>query len=131
MKRDQQISKLMRESGLESAPDDFTSRVMDKLQAVPSRKLYKPLIGRGGRILIILTIAALVVVAMLFTDPAGKLLDNTSISVPRLVSQWPQLHFNLDFLKQIHISTGLAAALVAMFLLVLSDVGLNRRRFIQ
>jgi hypothetical protein len=130
MKRDPQISKLMRESGLESAPDDFTSRVMDKLQAVPSKKLYKPLIGRGGRILIILTIAALVVVAMLFTDPAGKLFGN-SISIPRMESRWSQLHFNLDFLKQIHISTGLAAALVAMFLLVLSDVGLNRRRFIQ
>ena len=130
MKRDPQISKLMRESGLESAPDDFTSRVMDKLQAVPSRKLYKPLIGRGGRILIILTISALVVVAMLFTDPAGKLFGN-SISIPRMESRWTQLHFNLDFLKQIHISTGLAAALVAMFLLVLSDVGLNRRRFIQ
>jgi hypothetical protein len=130
MKRDPQISKLMRESGLESAPDDFTSRVMDKLQAVPSKKLYKPLIGRGGRILIILTIAALVVVAMLFTDPAGKLFGN-SISIPRMESRWTQLHFNLDFLKQIHISTGLAAALVAMFLLVLSDVGLNRRRFIQ
>ena len=130
MKRDPQISKLMRESGLESAPDDFTSRVMDKLQAVPSKKPYKPLIGRGGRILIILTIAALVVVAMLFTDPAGKLFGN-SISIPRMESRWPQLHFNLDFLKQIHISTGLAAALVAMFLLVLSDVGLNRRRFIQ
>lgn len=130
MKRDPQISKLMRESGLESAPDDFTSRVMDKLQAVPSKKPYKPLIGRGGRILIILTIAALVVVAMLFTDPAGKLFGN-SISIPRMESRWTQLHFNLDFLKQIHISTGLAAALVAMFLLVLSDVGLNRRRFIQ
>ena len=120
----------MRESGLESAPDDFTSRVMDKLQAVPSKKPYKPLIGRGGRILIILTIAALVVVAMLFTDPAGKLFGN-SISIPQMESRWTQLHFNLDFLKQIHISTGLAAALVAMFLLVLSDVGLNRRRFIQ
>ena len=130
MKRDPQISKLMRESGLESAPDDFTSRVMDKLQAVPSKKPYKPLIGRGGRILIILTIAALVVVAMLFTDPAGKLFGN-SISIPRMESRWTQLHFNLDFLKQIHISTGLAAALVAMFLLVLSDVGLNRRKFIQ
>jgi hypothetical protein len=130
MKRDPQISKLMRESGLESAPDDFTSHVMDKLQAVPSKKPLKPLIGRGGRILIILTIAALVVVAMLFTDPAGKLFGN-SISIPRMESRWSQLHFNLDFLKQIHISTGLAAALVAMFLLVLSDVGLNRRRFIQ
>ena len=130
MKRDPQISKLMRESGLESAPDDFTSRVMDKLQAVPSRKLYKPLIGRGGRILIILIIAALVVVAMLFTDPAGKLFGN-NISIPRMEFRWTQLHFNLDFLKQIHISTGVAAALVAMFLLILSDVGLSRRKFSQ
>ena len=130
MKRDPHISKLMRESGLESAPDGFTSRVMDKLQAVPSRKLYKPLIGRGGRILIILIIAALVVVAMLFTDPAGRLLGN-NISIPRMEFRWTQLHFNLDFLKQIHISTGVAAVLVAMFLLILSDVGLNRRKFSQ
>jgi hypothetical protein len=130
MKRDQHISKMMRESGLESAPDDFTSRVMDKLQAVPSKKLYKPLIGRGGRILIILTIAALVVVAMFLTDPASKLFGS-NISIPRVEFRWTQLHFNLDFLKQIHISTGAAAALVAVFLLVLSDVGLNRRRFIQ
>ena len=130
MKRDPHISKLMRESGLESAPDDFTSHVMDKLQAVPSRKLYKPLIGRGGRILIILIIAALVVVAMLFTDPAGKLFGN-NISIPRMEFRWTQLHFNLDFLKQIHISTGVAAALVAMFLLILSDVGLSRRKFSQ
>jgi len=130
MKRDPQISKLMRESGLESAPGDFTSRVMDKLQAVPSKKLYKPLIGRGGRILIILTIAALVVVAMLFTDPAGKLFGN-NISIPQVEFRWTQLHFNLDFLKQIHLSTGVAAALVAMFLLVLSDVGLSRRKFSQ
>lgn len=129
MKRDPHISKLMRESGVESAPDDFTSHVMDKLQEVPAKKLYKPLIGRWGRILIILIIAALVVVAMLFTDPGGRLFDNTSISVPRLASRWPQLHFNLDFLKQIHISTGVVSALVAMFLLVLSDVGLSRRRF--
>ncbi len=35
------------------------------------------------------------------------------------------------FLQQINISTGIVAALVAMFVLVLSDAGLNRRKLTQ
>jgi len=130
MKRDSHISKLVRESGLVSAPDNFTAKVMDKIAAVPAKKSYKPLIGRGGRIIVILFIIAVIVIAVLYTDPSGELFGR-SVNVPQLERQRPQINFNLDFLKQLNISTGIVSALVAMFVLVLSDAGLNRRKLIQ
>ena len=130
MKRDPHISKLIRESGVISAPVNFTTSVMDKIEAVPAKKSYKPLIGRGGRILVILFLVTVIVLAVFYTDPGGELFGN-SIKIPRLEPNLPQVQFNLDFLKKINISTGIVAALVAMFVLVLSDAGLNRRRLIQ
>ena len=130
MKRDPHISKLIRESGKISAPEDFTASVMDKIEAVPLKKSYKPLIGRGGRIMIILFILAVIVVAVLYTDPAGELFG-TSIKLPQVERQWPQINFNLDFLQQVNFSTGVVSALVAMFVLILSDAGFKRRRLTQ
>lgn len=127
MKRDPHISKLIRESGVTDAPENFTASVMEKIEAVPLKKAYKPLIGRGGRILIILFIVALIVVAVLYTDPAGELFGR-SMQLPLAERPWPQVKFNLEFLHQINFSTGVIAALVAMFVLVLSDAGFNRRR---
>jgi len=127
MKRDPHISKLIRESGVVPAPDNFTASVMDKIEAIPVKKTYKPLIGRGGRIIIILFIIAIVVVALLYSNPTGELFGST-IQLPQVVNKWPQLTFNLDFLKQINVSTGVVSALVAVFILILSDAGLNRRR---
>jgi len=130
MKRDPHISKLIRESGLKAAPDNFTASVMDKIEAVPAKKSYKPLIGRGGRILIILFIIAVVVLAVVYTEPGGGLLGS-SIKLPRLEPQWPQMNLNLEFLQGINVSTGIVSALVALFILILSDAGLNRRRLSQ
>jgi hypothetical protein len=127
MKRDPHISKLIRESGKVEAPDSFTEAVMDKIEAIPVKKPYKPLIGRGGRILIILFIIALVVISIVYTDPGGELFGAT-IRMPTIDRELPQLNINLEFLKQVNISTGVVSALVAMFVLVLSDAGLNRRR---
>lgn len=127
MKRDPHISKLIRDSGVVSAPDNFTASVMDKIEAVPAKKSYKPLIGRGGRIVIILFIVAIIVLALVYTDPGGELFG-TSIKIPQLEPNWPQVQFNLDFLKELNISTGIVSALVAMFVLILSDAGLRRRR---
>lgn len=129
MKRDPNISKLIRESGVISAPGNFTASVMDKIEVVPAKKSYIPLIGRGGRIMIIFFIIAIIVIAVLYTDPAGELFGST-VTLPRMERQWPQINFNLEFLKQINFSTGVVAALVALFVLVLSDAGLNRRRLI-
>jgi len=127
MKRDPHIAKLIKESGVLSAPENFTASVMDKIEAVPAKKPYKPLIGRGGSIIIILFIVAVIVTAVLYTDPGGGIFG-TSIKLPKLEANWPRVQFNLDFLKQINISTGIVSALVAMFILILSDAGLNRRR---
>jgi hypothetical protein len=129
MKRDPHISKLIRESGMISAPENFTASVMDKIEALPAEKSYKPLIGRGGRIMIILFILGIVVIALLYSDPSGELFGRT-ISIPQVERQLPQLNFKLDFLQKINFSTGVAAALVALFILILSDAGLSRRRLI-
>ena len=127
MKRDRHISKLIRESGLAQAPDSFTAAVMDKIEAIPLSKSYKPLIGRGGRIMIIFFIIAVVVLSIIYSDPGGELFG-TAVRLPRPEWQLPQINFNLEFLKQVKVSTGVVSALVAVFVLVLSDAGLNRRR---
>jgi len=130
MKRDPHISKLIRESGVKAAPENFTASVMDLIEAIPAKKAYKPLIGRGGRIIVILFIIAVIVVAIIYTDPSGELFGSR-ITLPQAERQLPQLNFNIDFLQQINISTGIVSALVAMFVLVLSDAGLNRRKLTQ
>lgn len=130
MKKDPHISKLIRESGVVEAPGNFTASVMDKIEAVPVKKSYKPLIGRGGRIIIILFILAVVVAAVYYTDPSGELFG-TGIKMPQVQRQVPQFHFNLDFLDQINFSAGIAAGLLALFVLILSDAGLNKRRLSQ
>ena len=127
MKRDPHISKLIRESGVHAAPENFTASVMDKIEAVPAKKSYKPLIGRGGRIVIIFFIVAVIVLALVYTEPGGELFG-TSIQIPQLKPNWSQVHLNLDFLKGLNISTGIVSALVALFVLILSDAGLNHRR---
>jgi len=130
MKRDPHISKLIRESGVKVAPENFTASVMDMIEAIPAKKSYKPLIGRGGRVIIILFIIAVIVVAIMYTDPSGALFGSR-VPLPQAERQLPQLNFNVDFLQQINISTGIVSAVVAMFVLILSDAGLNRRRLIQ
>jgi hypothetical protein len=130
MKRDPHISKLIRESGVVSAPGNFTAKVMDKIEAIPIRKSYKPLIGRAGRIIIVLFLAAIILLTAFYTEPGGELFGN-SVRIPKLEPNWPELKLNYDFLQQINISTAVVAALVAMFVLVLSDAGISRRRLSQ
>lgn len=127
MKRDSHISKLIKESGVVQAPGNFTKAVMDKIESLPVAKSYKPLIGRGGRIMIILFLVAVVVVSIVYTDPGGELFGSSG-RLPRVEWQLPQMNFNLEFLNQVKISTGVVAALVALFILVLSDAGLSRRK---
>ncbi|MFH0757848.1 MAG: hypothetical protein V2B15_11215 [Bacteroidota bacterium] len=128
MKRDPQISKLIRENGVVPAPEGFTSRVMDLLAAEPERKVYKPLIGRGGRIMIILIVIAIVVLSMVYSEPGGRYVESLGIS--GLDWHIPQFNWNFSFLSEIRISTGVLAAIVAIFILVLSDAGISRRKFI-
>jgi len=127
MERDPNISKLVKESGISRAPENLTSRVMDLISKEEEKMTYKPLIGKWGRMGIILFIAGIVAASFMFSEP-GQGLFESSGRLPGLEFELPQVHINLDFLSQINLSTGLVAALVALFILVLSDAGLNRRK---
>jgi hypothetical protein len=50
--------------------------------------------------------------------------------IPIFQLHLPQIKMNFDFLSEISISTGLVSVLVALFILVLSDAGLSRRRVV-
>ena len=118
MERDQHLKKLFRESGIVHAPDGFTEGVMEKVQAGPERVRFRPLIGRTGRMIILLSVIVFLVIAIFYggTDARPSAL------------QLPDFDFTLQFLQEINLSTGLIAAIVAILVLVLSDAGLSRRR---
>jgi hypothetical protein len=127
MEKEPRISKLFRESGIVRAPDGFTRGVMDRIGAEPQKVAYKPLIGRGGRILLILFIAGIVVISLLYSTPGDPLLGlGEKISLPAW--QPPEWKLDLNFISRISISPWLLSTVVALFLLVLSDAGLSRRK---
>ena len=66
--------------------------------------------------------------ASLLSAEPGQRIFNSEGVLSGLEWQLPQITFNLDFLSQISPSTGLVAGLVALFILVLSDAGIRRRR---
>ncbi len=127
MERDPNISKLIRESGITKAPENLTSRVMNLISVETERRAYKPIIGRRGRWIIVIFVIGIVVASLLSMEP-GQHIFNTGGVVSGLEWQLPQISINLEFLTQINISTGLVSGLVALFILVLSDAGLRRRR---
>lgn len=129
MERDPQLSKLIREDGIVPAPEGFTGRVMNMIATEPEKKIYKPLIGKGGRIVMILFVIALIVISVIYSEPGGRILENSGF-LSSLEWQMPKLNLNLDFLSEINLSTGLLSALVAIFILVLSDAGFSKRKFI-
>lgn len=127
MERDPRISKLIRESGIVHAPDQFTSHVMERIGTEPEKKVYKPLIGRFGRIIIVFFILAIVVVSIIYSEPGGRFIENLG-SVPEIGWKMPEIIFNINFLQDINIPTGIMSAILALFILVVSDAGLKRRR---
>ncbi len=102
-------------------------KVMDRIGVEPNKKAYKPLIGRFGRILIFLFIAGIVVVSVVYSEPGGKLLENIG-GLPDVKWQLPQINFNLDFLSKINFSAWMVSTIIAIFILVLTDAVLNRRK---
>jgi hypothetical protein len=127
MEKDRHISKLIRESGIAKAPEGFTRRVMDRIGAEPDHKPYKPLIGKTGGIITLLLIAGITVTSLVVSSPGGSgkgLLDNGKLAD----WQWPDLTFDLSFLEHLNFSPWMVATVAAVFLLILSDVGLNRKK---
>ncbi len=129
MERDPKISKLIMEGGLEQAPKDFTGQVMDLIASVPVKKAYKPLIGKGGQIGIILLGITLVILAVVYAEP-GALFIQAGDTFPSLEWKVPEFNLNLQFFSKINFSGGIAAALIALFILVLTDAGLGKRRLV-
>ena len=129
MERDPKISKLIMEGGLEPAPRDFTSQVMDLIASAPEKKAYKPLIGKGGRIVIILMGITLVIFAVVYAEPGARFIQ-VGDTFPSLEWKLPEFNLNLQLLSKINFSGGIAAALIALFILVLTDAGLRKRRLV-
>jgi len=127
MEKDANLSKLFRESGIVHAQDGFTKEVMDRIEAEPQKKPYKPLIGRTGRILLVLFIAGIVVLSLLHSNSGGTIPESAG-RISSLNWQWPALNFN--FITDLQISPWLLSTIVAIFLLVLSDAGLNRKKIL-
>jgi hypothetical protein len=129
MERDPFLSKLIREDGVVNPPEGFTRRVMERVTTEPGERSYKPLIGRGGRIVIILFVVALVVISIIYSG-TGEGTPRFSMDLPELIGRLPEISLNLDRLPKLELSSGLASALVALFILVLSDAGLSRKKII-
>ena len=127
MERDPKLLKLIRESGLTQAPVNFTDQVMGMITKEPAKRMYKPLIGRGGKIFVVLLIIAVVVVSLVNSEPGGLLFENAG-GLSSIEWQLPQVDLSFDFLSEINISTWLVSTVVALFLLILADAGFNRRR---
>ena len=127
MRKDENISKLFRESGVVKAPEGFTKGVMDRIEAEPERKSYKPLIGRTGRIVTILFIAAVVALSLLYTSPAETAGDPEG-SIFNREWQMPAFSLNLDFLPDLNFQPWILGTVLALFLLVVTDAGFRRRR---
>lgn len=131
MERDPNITKLIREGGVEPAPDGFTGKVMDLLSEKPQKLAYKPLIGNWGVLIIFIFLAAIVTVSILFAVPAeGHQLLGKYIA--ELDWQWPQINISFDFLSSISLSpdkfpTWLISSLAALFILVLIDTRFLKR----
>lgn len=129
MKRDDNISKLFRESGTLKAPEGFTGNVMKRIEAEPVRKGYKPLIGRTGRILMMLFIGATVVLSLVYSTPVDPGTDTEGGFLNR---EWqiPAFHLNLDYLQDFNLQPWILSTVVALFLLILSDAGLRRGKLL-
>jgi len=128
MEKDPQLSKLIREEGLVHAPKDFTRKVMEKISVESAGNKYKPLISRTGRLFILLAVAGMIVLSLIYGEPS----ESNFMESLGLKGEWnlPQLNLDLGFFSQFSLGTGIVAAVVALFILVLTDAGINRRRFI-
>jgi len=122
MEDDKKLKQLVKEFGLQSPSDDFTDNVMNKIRDIPEKVEYKPLIGRFGRISILIVLLSVIVISIITSEPSG-ILSPGKFKLP----EW-----DLSAIKvpDISISSGLVAVLLAVFLLVLGDSLFRKRRLV-
>ena len=122
MEKDKKLEQLIKEYGLESPPENFTLKVMEKINSEPEKIVYKPLIGRFGRLLILVVILSVIVISIFYSEPSGFLSEN--------LFHLPKWDLNIGKLPDLNISTGVLTALLAVFILVVADNLFKRRRLI-
>lgn len=143
MEKDKRIERLIKESGLVSAPKNFTANVMDRIYAEPVKKIYKPLLGRFGKLSILAIALTAIVISIIYSEPSGYLAERNvdlpswklnpsewNLNLPQLELNLPQWEQSLQKFSEMNFSTGLVAALLAVFILVLTDNVLRKRRFV-
>ena len=119
MEKDRNIERLIRDHGLAEPGTGFTENVMRSVEQSPLRSHYRPLIGKAGRMVIWLVIAAILVVSFVFAGTNGQ--DTTH-------AEWLQLdlRFSLPDIGSTLLYGALAGG-VAILLLVLSDAGWGKK----
>ncbi len=119
MEKDRKLERLIRDHGMVRPGSDFTENVMRSVNQSALRSHYRPLIGKFGRILIVLVIAAILVISFVYTGSYGQ--DASQ-------AEWLQLdlQFRLPDLGGTLLYGALAGGLAAL-LLVLSDAGWRKK----
>lgn len=117
MEKDPKIAALIREAGIEKAPEGFTATVMDRIADMPAKKVpYRPPIGRRGWWIIgILTLALLLVIFFSYEPGTGTPLPERL----GMEGTWQMPELRLDFSRL----TGygpIAAGFLAIFILVVA-----------
>ncbi|MFC2129340.1 hypothetical protein ACFLQX_01025 [Bacteroidota bacterium] len=116
MERDKKLEQIVKEHGLISAPDNFSDVVLDKIRE-PLPFTYKPLIGKGGKIFIIIFIVSILAITIYSATLESA---EPVLIIPEWDFKIPEIGWKLP--------SGLLAGLIALFVLALTDAGLNRSR---
>ena len=133
MEQDKGLKKLIKDHGIEPVTEDFTSRVMDRILAEPVKKAYKPIIGKGAGIFILVFFLVIISVSLIYGEPSGIASEGT-IHLPEVnLPDWklPQWKLPVNSLPEFNITGGALAALIAVFTLVVFDALITRRKRIS
>lgn len=127
-KTDEFIRKLVREKGLEKAPDSFTDKVMGLIKTSPAID-DTPLLSTGTWIAIILGVAAIIVTIFTVDIPyVNQIFSSTGIQqVSMNIFTQGFFHSLSAFFKGLHVSSISVVIIAAAAGLVLLERLLHRR----
>jgi len=130
-KRDESIRKLLRQKGLEKAPDNFTEKVMSRIKVNPVID-DTPLLSTGTWIAIILGLAAMIVVIFMVDIPFfDRVFSSEGIQkVSMNLFSNGLVETMSSFFKELNLSSITWMIMAAVLGLVLID-RLLRKRFTQ
>lgn len=117
MERDKRLTELVKQHGILNAPEGFIEDVLDKIEEQPSMKQYKPIIPKG---VVYAAIFIIVIAALIFNRSAEESFHEPLFTLPNWDISFPDISPLL--------SSGLAAGIVGIFILLLAEFGLRRRK---